>query len=317
MINKFTSSQEIVYRVMTNLDLQEEIQRTTDWKSWIAEAVEKIGAVTQLVRKVSGTLDSNGDVIPIIEVKDFQAQLPQDLYRLEQVGFSFTEGGTYMSMKSSTTTMDVRKNNSLTHKQYDSTTHYNRGEIVYYGNDSWICLLEHNQEKSDAFSKIPNTEDGLLYWELYIPYSKLIVTDYNYPDLTYMLKPGYIVTSIDRGYLKLSYDCLNLDSDGMPMIPDMESYKEAIYWYILMKLKYPEYLRGSLDERRYQHIESKWRFYCRQAYAEALMPGNADQMESIKNGWLRVYPEINEHDTFYSGLSSQQKIYNKYYGRVY
>ena len=37
---------------------------------------------------------------------------------------------------------------------------------------------------------------------------------------------------------------------------------------------------------------------------------NKDQMESIKNTWLRIIPEINEHATASSTLGQRQIIYN-------
>ena len=45
----------------------------------------------------------------------------------------------------------------------------------------------------------------------------------------------------------LSYQAVPVDSDGYPMIPDNESFEEAIYWYINMKLTYPDWKMGRVD----------------------------------------------------------------------
>jgi len=46
------------------------------------------------------------------------------------------------------------------------------------------------------------------------------------------------------GYLKIAYKAIYVDEDGLPLIPDMESFKEAIYWYVTMKFLYPKKLKG-------------------------------------------------------------------------
>lgn len=96
----------------------------------------------------------------------------------------------------------------------------------------------------------------------------------------------------------------------MPMIPDAASYFEALYWYVTVKLKYPEYLNGRMNREIYYDIRRSWNFYCKQAYGESLMP-NYDELEGMKNAWLKMYPEINEHDTFYSTVGDRQSIYDK------
>ena len=47
MIINYVSSDTIIAKVMSDLDIQEEGQRITDVREWIFEALEKIGAVSQ------------------------------------------------------------------------------------------------------------------------------------------------------------------------------------------------------------------------------------------------------------------------------
>ena len=96
----------------------------------------------------------------------------------------------------------------------------------------------------------------------------------------------------------------------MPMIPDNPSYFEAIFWYVAMKLSYPKYLKGQLDQNIYYDMKNSWNFYRRQAYAEAMMPG-VDEIESIKNDWHKLYTEFDDHDTFFATTGDEQIIYNQ------
>lgn len=125
----------------------------------------------------------------------------------------------------------------------------------------------------------------------------------------YTVKPGFIMTNVPNGYLKLSYSAIPTDEESYPLIPDLMSYKEAIYWYVTMKMKYPEYLNGRMNREVYYDIRRSWNFYRNQAYAEALMP-NEDGLESIKNNWNKIVPEFRDHNSFYSHTGERQIIYN-------
>ena len=96
----------------------------------------------------------------------------------------------------------------------------------------------------------------------------------------------------------------------MPMIPDLESYKEAIYWYVTMKLMYPKKLKGQISQGDYYDIRNSYNFYRKQAYAEAMMP-TVDDLETISNIYTKLYPEINDHSMFFSTSGDEQNIYNQ------
>ena len=40
---------------------------------------------------------------------------------------------------------------------------------------------------------------------------------------------------------------IQFDDDGYPLVPDLMSYIEAAYWYVTMKLKYPDWLYGKIS----------------------------------------------------------------------
>ena len=109
--------------------------------------------------------------------------------------------------------------------------------------------------------------------------------------LQYSTKPGYITVNVPCGWVKISYHAIPTDEDSMPMIPDIPSYFEAIFWYVAMKMSYPKYLKGQLNQNIYYDMRNSWNFYRRQAYAEAMMP-TVDELETIKNVWHKPYTEI-------------------------
>lgn len=298
MINKLVSSKSIIAKIIADLDLQEEEIKISDFIEWIGEANEKIGAVTQCIQK---------DIV--LKVSGYQAKLPSDLNNLYTVAFSFKSNGGWIPLKRSTS------NFTLPDAITPSDT-----EMLINDNDM-IPLVKNlfgyttDREAIDKLNEDINTKQTLntLLNQYTVPSVNGIMQFSNSTNfsntLQYMLKPGYIVTNVENGYIKLSYDAIAVDMDGYPMIPDNQSYFEAIYWYVTMKFKYPLYLNGRMPQYIYFDIRNSWNFYRKQAYAEALMP-TQDELENIKNTWTKLVPVYDDNSTFLSNISDEQIIYN-------
>jgi hypothetical protein len=52
----------------------------------------------------------------------------------------------------------------------------------------------------------------------------------------YQLEPGFIKTSFHDGEIYLFYKYRKMDKEGLPIIPNIEEAKEAIFWYVAGKL---------------------------------------------------------------------------------
>ena len=114
--------------------------------------------------------------------------------------------------------------------------------------------------------------------------------------------------------LLMAYIAIPVDEDGFPSVPDDVSYTEAITKYIVMKLKYPEFVMGTINPNTWDRIVNDWHWYCSQARGKANMP-NADKMESIKNMWNRLKPQMAEHSNFFRSLSNSERITRQYGNR--
>ena len=303
------SSRQVMSKVFADLDIKEGSNRQSDMLEWIGEAVEKIGAVKQLKRIVSGV-----DGTQLLEIKGHQAKLPSDLFRLNQVMYSPTGLDPFVKMKVATGSLnawsscDTNGSNSATYIQDSELVELVRILYQKYAEDpiyAWFSKMDYN-----AALEILNTNQNVRTLLTNLVQGGDRSARYTADNLKYSIKPGYINTNISTGYLKLSYDAIPADEDGFPLVPDLVSYTEAIYWYVVMKLKFPDYLNGKLDQSRYYDIKRSWNFYCKQAYGDAMMP-NMDEMESIKNQWNRLAPDLNAHSNFYEDSDEPQIIYNK------
>lgn len=302
MIYKLASVKRVIAKVFTDLDLQEGEHRIADMIEWAGEALEKIGAFPSFINKVTGK-DGN----PFLEVNNYQSRLPNDFHNVIQVGFSENINGPFYPMRYGTGSFDYGKQDNTTSS---ITTTFPDSSLIT------LSMTLYGDTYAEALTRI-NTDS--------ITRSNLnsILTDMSdrrsanlsdefintTSDYTYIITSNYIKTNVSTGYIQMAYQAIPTDSEGYPMIPEDVDFMEAIYWYITMKLLYPQWKQGSVRSEVYYDARRSWNYNCKKAYGNAMMP-NIDQLESIKNSWIRLVPEIHEHSTGFSTLGERQNIYN-------
>ena len=287
MIYNYTKCESVIAKVMADLNISEKNIRITDIREWIFEAVDKIGAPMQYIQKESG---SDGE--PIIKIEDYQAPIPAGLQSLDAVAYSRSKDGKWEYVRSNTSAFRNRI------KDCKCNCFPNTPEQPVVPEQS------NTKSKSCQINIINNLDESL---------------NYHSGDVTYFIKPGWIVTNRKDGYLKISYKKIATDERGYPLVPDLTSYQEAVYWYVVMKLSFPKYLSGKLggkgvnnSQNTFFYIQQQWNFYRNQAYAECMMP-NAGQIQSIKNDWNKLLPQFDSQEDFFSSQGDEQIIYNDYY----
>lgn len=303
MINKMITSKSVIAKVIADLGIEENELLITDCRQWIAEAVMNIGSVNQLEHKVV--------VLPLCS---YQCKLPCDLERLNSVAYSTCEHSGWIPMKKTTGTFGV----------YDKK---NSGCCQMLVQDEALIPLVKNMfnliDDRDALDKL--NQDTNLRQTLSALLNEYTVCSSNGKlanaggtnfsnTIQYDTKPGYLMSNVPNGYVKLSYHAIYTDDEGMPMIPDMQSYFEACFWYCAMKILYIKYIKNQVNRQLWVDAKTSYNFYCKQAYAEAMMP-NQDELTNLKNTWHTLIPEIDEDRTFFSTTGDRQEIYNQNYNR--
>lgn len=303
--NRMISSNTVIAKVIADLQLQESDIRITDMREWCMEAILKIGAIQQYEHKVA-----------ILPIECHQVALPCDLYKLGQVAFSFCNGGGWLPMRKATSSFGVFHDRECSNEPcmlIPDTAMFPLVKNMFNLNTDREALEKLNED-----TNLRQTLSILLnQWTVGTVNGKFVPGVVDHKDgtmfsneLQYTTKPGYINTCMPRGFVKISYYAIYTDEDSMPMIPDLESYKECLYWYITMKLMYPKKLKGQISQGDYYDIRNSYNFYRKQAYAEAMMP-TVDDLETISNIYTKLYPEINDHSMFFSTSGDEQNIYNQ------
>lgn len=288
MIYNYTKCESVIAKIMADLDSSEVKQRISDIREWIFEAVDKIGAPMQYISKESG-VEGN----PILQIQDRQVPMPSDLVVLDGVAFSLTPEGPWVPMSTTTGIF------------HDTKRHHNH---------------PHHHPEAPMMYKWPTTQSQF-YTINNIKYINRMFGNGKLEKPEYFIKPGWIVTNQKKGFIKLAYKAIAVDERGYPLIPDLTSYQEAIYWYVVMKLTFPKFMSGRLGgnskfsqkyaAQSYFYTQQQWNFYRNQAYAEAMMP-TADDMQNIKNDWNKLIPDWDGDDTFFKNIGKEEITYNDY-----
>lgn len=299
---KSISVKELIAKVISDLEIEDERIRINDMIEWTGEALRKIGGFSTLVNRVTGIEDEYG-TSPIIKLENYRAELPCDLVSITQLFASLTQVGRYYPVRSATGSTETR------HGDLSLQT---SGSWSYppdmYDKINFISDI-YSISYSDAFAMInsnPNMETVLD--KVFVNTSQGISSsiDVDQRDLTYTVNPPYVDLNIRDGYLMIAYKAIPTDCEGFPLIPDDEDFKEAVYWYINMKLLYPKWRSGQVRDAVYEHSESEWKKKKLAAYANVVMP-STDEMESIKNAWLRLIPKINEFDSGFKFVGNRER----------
>ena len=309
MIYNYTKCESVIAKIMADLDSTEVQQRTSDIKEWIFEAVDKIGAPVQYIQKESGV-----DGTPVFQIHDGQIPLPYDLEILDGVAYAYNENGPWIPVDKSTSIF-----NELNKK------HHKDPQVVHTAppHDPANLAIEDDEfvvfDHQPPAEKLITSQSQLYTRNLNKAYEKAIGAG-KMAHPSYFIKPGWLVVNRPTGYIKLAYKAIATDERGYPLIPDSNSYREAIYWYVVMKLSFPKFMTGKLGGRGvntagnvYMYTQQQWAFYRNQAYAEAMMP-TADDMRNIKHDWNKLIMDYTSDNTFFKHQRDPQVIYNDYYG---
>lgn len=317
MVYNYTSSREVVAKIYADLDIQEEMHRISDIREWITEAVEKIGAFDQFVRKSVE-----------VPVHDFRVRLPRDFHSMVQCAYSFSRPGrSWLPMRKATGSFqcvdfDPHWHHGMHHGTLSVPT---SGDIMDQLRELIIMTYSIGRTISNAEADaiIANllSDNGSGDVNNVMPIlMSMINTNFGHGgsrhgssnrfEPQYISNGGVLNTNVRHGSVMMSYNAFAVDETGFPMVPDLASYKEALYWYVVMKLKFVEMLTNRVNPNIYQMIERKWHIYRKQAYGECIMP-DADAMESVQNEWLRIVPELGDHDSFFKHAGQKQNLYNK------
>jgi len=205
-----------------------------------------------------------------LTVKDHKTALPCDLYQLIQVAHK----GCALVYGTDTTgyTADHRV----------ASTGVTGGPIYTTAVGETVPTDDHS---SPAFTLKFTTERG---------------TSNDY----YLINGGNLVTSFEEGEVTLYYTAYLTDDDGFPLVPDNVYVKQALEWYIIRQMMMGGFVHPVFN---WEVADAKWGHYCVAAQNDLSFP-NIDKMETMKNMFVRMVPNLNRHSDFFIGNETQERL---------
>lgn len=150
MVYNLISVKRVIAKVLADNDVGDSANRITDMVEWCGEAIEKIGAVGIFKVKITGK-----DNVPLLQITDYQTQLPGDFYSFVQVAFgTATDSEVFYPMRYATGSYD-----SFREEATESTLNY-AGDYSYYIKPGYIVTSEKDGYLMLAYRYIPMDDMG-------------------------------------------------------------------------------------------------------------------------------------------------------------
>lgn len=133
-------------------------------------------------------------------------------------------------------------------------------------------------------------------------------------DFSYTVNPNYINTNVpDDEVICVSYQAFPVDEEGFPLIPDKEAVTQCLFW----KLTYMLMLGGFEHPNREMSLTYAENHYMKyRGEAENLLAMfDIPRMESFKNQWVRLIPNISTARDFFYSDSIGENFVNLRYNR--
>lgn len=127
---------------------------------------------------------------------------------------------------------------------------------------------------------------------------------------TYQVNDNYIFTNFQTGTVAMSYLAIPTDDEGMPLIPDNESWIEACVNNIAWKWAKKLWLRDEISFQKFQYIEDERDWYVRQAVNRSRY-NSIDKEEGATN--RRLSSKLGSpHDSLFRNFQLPDSIRNNW-----
>lgn len=286
----------------------EEIDET-DAIEWAGEALEFINAVT-----------AYEEAIAFIEVKNYQAMIPERLHTIIQVAKDNAptiSNDICPNVVIQNITIEQEQNNTpvpldcngmpITDYELAYYRPYFDLQYEYYG---WSnCRLYKERftplrlSNHSFFNSLVCQEDKQLYNNCNI-YDEYTIANDN------------IRTSFKDGLIALAYYRQKVDPEtGYPMIPDEVSIITAITYYIIWKYTARMWYLGKEGYGDKMKVaEQQWQWYCKQSGNKQMMLHGIDQHQNFTENRFSLIPNKNKYYNFFGKLGRNENLNSKFRG---
>lgn len=276
-----TSIKEILARIIRNLDNKLPAYYIDSMLEWIPEAVEELRTPFTLDTKSTPNVNCDGEYITENHVIKLPCGLVEVLSVEDSLGNRIHRTGQELDTA----------NPSLARSTVDA-------------NDD--ARVTNFQTLTGYPNIVTGNENGpSVPWDG----SNIQVVRQSTTAAAYDLKMDYLQTTEESMFVKIHYKALPVDKEGYPLIPNVQEYKEALYWYVMKKLIASGFQHPVIpsDLNGIEYCEKKYETYAGRALGEIKMP-DQDRMFKLWASTTRLIPPVHFHEDFFQGSEQIQPI---------
>jgi hypothetical protein len=119
----------------------------------------------------------------------------------------------------------------------------------------------------------------------------------------YQIHIDQISTTFANGWITIYFKEMKHDDRGLPLIPDQQDYKEALYWYNRAKViqsGYKDPMYGNDDRHAWERFE----LHAARAISAITYP-HVDQKEAQLAMAVRFVPPVDYYDSFFNSVNGE------------
>lgn len=144
---------------------------------------------------------------------------------------------------------------------------------------------------TSVITKIPVPDGNFIYSSTLLQVQQRPFSKHHY----YQLEMDYILTSFSDGQVRVHYQTFPHDERGLPLIPDNQAFKEAVYYYVRDKMIQAGYQDKVFKE---ETCFERYEMFAARAVCEIDFP-SPDQMEEKVHAFARFIPPENYYDGYF------------------
>lgn len=251
------------------------------WTEWIFEFQSQIGGFNQY------KLDFEN-----LQVSGYKAELPKNFLEMQQVSY---KGMPVPSNSYSFPLSSLCGDCNIFEQQYDQWKPDKNFSLAtffatFQGQDLIERYVDEGYTETEAKSLITDWYNNT--------YDLTVQSNMPAQDVTYRINDGWFNFSLDTAKVCIYYLGISTDKEGFPMLPISGEYNEALLWFIIKRMMMSGWEHPNKDINM-ALAEQQFRFYRKNAYVDIEMP-SVDEMETIKKRYLRLVPDHNEWNNFFT-----------------
>jgi hypothetical protein len=272
MIYKSCSIEEVIARIIRNTRISD-ASFIIDMNEWIPEAMGMMKTQYQY-----------SPAFKDIEINFHKGKLPCDLVSLLAVEY---EG--------------CRLNYSSTVKHYKTGPAINKEvpTVPVFVSETVAQSHTYTEEETPETKGNPVTHNNIV-WKASVEGLKAALA-LPLSSHWYQTEMDWLNTSICDGTVRLYYYAIPVDDNGLPLIPDNEDYKQALYYYVRAMM-----VGAGYDDKtfKYEQLLQHFELHAARAIGQIRYPSLDMKEQQIKTQ-VRFIPPANYSENYFSVASPE------------